>query len=252
MLLTRFSPLKNSYANPESLKGKKKMAALEGALFRRSILFAEKWLSELAPPPAAAKPAAKAVAAPAVAAGKHVDPRKGGAAPPPAVEASSMSKVNLVVGKVVDVAKHPDSEKLYVEKIDLGETDGPRTILSGLQEHISIADFMNKLVLVVANLEPRKIGGIPSAGMVLCASTEGKGKVELLHIPEGTPIGERVVFPGHDQAPEPVLKKKLAKHYEDVAPQLVTDSAGVATWNGLPFVTSKGTITSTVLNGHIS
>ena len=225
-------------------------ALLENALYRRSILFAEKWLAEVTAKPAFAAAAAAAAPKPAAAA-KHVDPRKGGALPP-APEGSSMSKVNLVVGKVLEVTKHPESEKLYVEKIDLGEVDGPRTILSGLQEHITIEAFTNKLVLVVANLEPRKIGGIPSAGMVLCASTEGKGKIELLCIPDGTPIGERVVFPGHDQAPEPVLKKKLAKHYEDVAPQLVTDGAGVATWNGVPFQTSKGTITSSVFNGHIS
>lgn len=231
------------------------MAHIEGQLFRRSFAFLEAWIADLAP---------KKIAPVVTAAAVHVDPSKATTAaakpakgsgrappPPPAPEGSSMSKVQLLVGRVLTVNKHPESEKLYVETIDLGEPQ-PRTILSGLQEHITIDEFTGKLVVVVANLEPRKIGGIPSAGMVLCASTEGKGKVELLNVPEGTPVGERVVFPGHDQAPEPVLKKKLAKHYEDVAPQLVTDDKGVATWNGMPFTTSKGTITSTVLNGHIS
>lgn len=232
------------------------MAHIEGRLFQRSFAFLEKWLTELAP-----KPIVAAAAAPVAV--KHVDPSKdkkqkkegggGGAAAPAAAvpEGSSMSKVNLLVGKVLEVTKHPESEKLYVEKIDLGEPE-PRTILSGLQEHITIEAFTGKLVLVVANLEPRKIGGIPSAGMVLCASTEGKGRVELLSIPDGTPIGERVVFQGHDQPAEPVLKKKLAKHYENVAPDFVTDENGQAMWNGLPFITSKGPITSTVVNGHIA
>lgn len=232
------------------------MAHVEGQLFRRSFAYLEKWLTELAP----VKPIV-AAAAPAAAA-KHVDPtaapavaakpaKKGAAPAAPVVEGSSMSKVNLVIGKVLEVTKHPESEKLYIEKIDLGEPE-PRTILSGLQEHLTIDEFTGKLVVVVANLEPRKIGGIPSAGMVLCASTEGKGTVKLLKVPEGTPVGERVVFPGHTEAPEPVLKKKLAKHYEDVAPQLVTDATGAAMWADLPFVTSKGPITSDVPNGHIS
>ena len=39
------------------------------------------------------------------------------------------------VGKIVEVSKHPDSDKLYVEKIDLGEPS-PRTIVSG-----TILDF---------------------------------------------------------------------------------------------------------------
>lgn len=234
------------------LRNKLFMAHVEGQLFRRSFAFLEKWIADLAPKPAAP------VAVPA----KHVDPssatakaKGSGRAPPPpaapAVEGSSMSKVNLVIGKVLEVTKHPESEKLYIEKIDLGEPE-PRTILSGLQEHITIDAFTGKLVVVVANLEPRKIGGIPSNGMVLCASTEGKGRVELLDVPEGTAVGERVVFPGHDQAPEPVLKKKLAKHYEEIAPQLVTDAQGTAMWNNMPFMTSKGLIKSNVPNGHIS
>lgn len=233
------------------------MAHVEGQLFRRSFAYLEKWIAELAPKPVVA------AAAPVVAA-KHVDPaapaaaakapkaaKGAAAAPAPAAEGTSMSKVNLLIGKVLEVTKHPESEKLYIEKIDLGEPE-PRVILSGLQEHVTIDEFTGKLVVVVANLEPRKIGGIPSNGMVLCASTEGKGKVELLQVPEGTPVGERLVFPGHEGAAEPVLKKKLAKHYEEVAPQLVTDAEGIATFAGLPFTTSKGVIKSSVVNGHIS
>jgi len=238
------------------------MAHVEGQLFRRSFAYLEKWIAEFAPKPvvapvasAAAKhvdPKAATPAPAAAATGKAPKAAKGAAAAAPAVpEGSSMSKVNLLIGKVLEVTKHPESEKLYIEKIDLGEAE-PRVILSGLQEHVTIDAFTGKLVVVVANLEPRKIGGIPSNGMVLCASTEGKGKVELLDVPEGTPVGERVVFPGHESAPEPVLKKKLAKHYEEVAPQLVTDAEGIATWNGMPFKTSKGVIKSTVVNGHIS
>lgn len=228
------------------------MTHIEGRLFQRSFAYLEKWLTDLAPKAVAIPVAAGAVA-------KHVDPssktdkkqKKGAEPAEPVAEGSSMSKVNFLIGKVLEVSKHPESDKLYVEKIDLGEAE-PRTILSGLQEHITIDAFTGKLVVVVANLEPRKIGGIPSAGMVLCASTEGKGKIELLQVPEGTPVGERIVFPGHDQPAEPVLKKKLAKHYEVVAPELATDASGNAVWAGVPFVTSKGPITSTIANGHVS
>ena len=41
------------------------------------------------------------------------------------------SRLNMKVGKIVEVSKHPDSDKLYVEKIDLGEP-APRTIVSGI------------------------------------------------------------------------------------------------------------------------
>ena len=230
---------------------------MQTRLFGKSSAFLDAWIRELTPAAAAAVVTTVATTtvshtgAPHPAVKHHL-------APPlkHSVEgdksSSSMSKVHLQVGRVLSVKKHPESAKLFVEEIDIGEPSGPRTILSGLQEHITEVDFLNRLVIVVSNLEPRKIGGIFSAGMVLCASTSCKGKVELLTVPLDTPIGERVVFPGHDGPAEPVLKKKLAKHFEDVAPDLRTDENGVALFKALPFVTSKGTVTSSINNGHIS
>ena len=90
----------------------------------------------------------------------------------------------LVFMMFSEVQPHPESSHLYIEKIDLGEAE-PRTILSGLQEHYTVADFTGKMVVVAANLEPRQVAGIPSCGMVLCASTSGKGLVKLLEVPSG-------------------------------------------------------------------
>lgn len=216
-------------------------------MFARSSAFVDKWIAELA---AKAAPAIVAATSSEVKPAKA--PKAAAASSTPAAEGSSMSKCAFIVGKVVEVSKHPESDKLYIEKIDLGEESGPRTILSGLQHHITEEAFLNKYVLVAANLEPRKIGGIPSAGMVLCAGTEDKSKVEVLNIPEGVPAGERIIFPGHEGTPEPVLKKKLAKHYENVAVDLKTDDKGNAVWQGIPFMTSKGPITSTIVNGGVS
>jgi tRNA-binding EMAP/Myf-like protein len=68
----------------------------------------------------------------------------------------------------VECWKHPSSEYLYCEKIDIGEPEA-RTIASGLQANVPI-EQMSGLVLVMANLKERKMGGFPSNGMVLCAS----------------------------------------------------------------------------------
>lgn len=240
--------------------------SVAGPMFRRSIAFLDQWIAELtpkavapaatAPPAATAKPAAAADGA----AKKEKEPKKergaSKAEPAPAAstsaaEASSMSKVCLMVGRVTEVKPHPESTKLFVEKIDMGKGE-ERTILSGLQEHVTAEEFLNRLVIVVANLEPRKIGGIPSNGMVLCASTADKGSVKLLDVPEGAQPGERLIFPGHEGEFEPVLKKKLAKHWEDVAPLLKTDEKGVANFQGIPFKTSAGPVTSSIVNGNIS
>eukprot|EP00796_Vickermania_ingenoplastis_P006952 gene6953-4919_t len=174
-----------------------------------------------------------------------------------------MSACCFAVGKVLEVSRHPDSEKLFIEKIDLGPelnaltNNEPRVILSGLQEFVKEEDFVNRMVLVIANLEPRKIGGIPSNGMVLCASS-GAGhddtnrNVVLLDIPEGTKVGERVVFEGHDMPYLPVLKKKLSKKFEEVIAEVKSNADGVVVWKDMPFRTSAGVITASIKNGSIS
>lgn len=181
-----------------------------------------------------------------------------------------MSRCCFAVGKVTEVSRHPESTKLYVEKIDMGAelnalTDNaPRVILSGLQEFVKEEDFLNRLVLVIANLEPRKIAGVPSNGMVLCASVgedphnptatadQGERQVVLLDIPEGTAVGERVVFEGHDLPYLPVLKKKLAKNFDEVIADVRTNAKGEVCWKDLPFRTSTGVITAKLPNARIS
>ncbi|KAG5508820.1 hypothetical protein JKF63_05322 [Porcisia hertigi] len=236
----------------------------EGRLLHRSVRYVESWIAELAGKP---KAAAAGTALPAAPAPKGKG--KGGAAPTSTDNATAMSRCCFAIGKVLEVSRHPESEKLFIEKIDLGaelntlSNNEPRTILSGLQGFVREEDFVNRLVLVIANLEPRKIAGIPSAGMVLCASTgddprdpasagqEGR-KVVLLDIPEGTAVGERVVFEGHAMPYEPVLKKKLAKNFDEVMKDVCSDAEGVVCWQGKPFQTTAGVIKASLCNARIS
>lgn len=81
----------------------------------------------------------------------------------------SPSRLDIRVGKIVEVSKHPDADALYVEKVDLGE-EAPRTIISGLVNFIPIEEMQNRMVVVLCNLKPAKMRGIESHGMVLCAS----------------------------------------------------------------------------------
>ena len=96
--------------------------------------------------------------------------------------------MELLVGKVVSAEKHPDADKLHAEQVDCAEADGPRTICSGLVPYMSAEDILGKNVVVVANLKPRNMAGIKSAGMLPCANDGGDGnnrKVELLVAPRG-------------------------------------------------------------------
>lgn len=78
--------------------------------------------------------------------------------------------MDIRVGKIVDVQRHPDADSLYVEKIDLGEETGPRTIVSGLVNFVPIEQMQDRMVVILANLKPANLRGIASHGMVLCAS----------------------------------------------------------------------------------
>mmetsp|Transcript_15113 Transcript_15113/g.21091 ORF Transcript_15113/g.21091 Transcript_15113/m.21091 type:complete len:422 (+) Transcript_15113:99-1364(+) len=165
--------------------------------------------------------------------------------------AVDVSRLDIRVGKIVEVKKHPDAESLYVEKIDLGEATGPRQIVSGLVKFVPIEQMQDRMVVVLCNLKPAKLRGVESQGMVLAASNEEHTSVELLTVPEGTKIGERVTFEGYGGNPDPVLNPKL-KIFEAVAPGLSTDANRVATYKGTPFKTSTGVVTvASLTNAHI-
>ena len=95
-------------------------------------------------------------------------------------KADLIELMEIRIGKIVEINKHPEGDTLYVEKVDLGEPSGPRTIVSGLVEYCSIDYLLNKSVIVLCNLKPRALKGIVSEGMLLCVSNKEAGKVETL------------------------------------------------------------------------
>lgn len=88
-------------------------------------------------------------------------------------------KVDLRVGKILKAEKVKGSDKLLVFEVDVGEEK--RRLVAGLAEYYQPEYFIGKTVVVVVNLEPKKIRGIESQGMVLAAVDE-KGKPYLLTV----------------------------------------------------------------------
>lgn len=78
------------------------------------------------------------------------------------------TKVEMVVGKILEAKEHPDADKLLVFTIDVGE-ESPRTIISGIKKWYEPSDLVGKNVIVVKNLAPRKMRGIESQGMILAS-----------------------------------------------------------------------------------
>lgn len=76
-------------------------------------------------------------------------------------------KLDIRVGKILECTKVPKSDKLLQFKIDDGQ--GGRTIVSGIAAYYKPEDLTGKNICFIANLEPRKIKGIVSQGMILSA-----------------------------------------------------------------------------------
>ncbi|EDQ92637.1 uncharacterized protein MONBRDRAFT_14092, partial [Monosiga brevicollis MX1] len=142
------------------------------------------------------------------------------------------SRVDFRVGLITEAKMHPDADALYVETIEAGDAE-PRTIISGLAKYVPLEEMQNRLVVICANLKPRKMRGIESQGMVMCASTPEK--VVPIAPPAGSKPGDPVVFEGFARNPDAVMNPKK-KIYEAVAPDLATNAEGIATFKGIPFV----------------
>lgn len=67
-----------------------------------------------------------------------------------------VGRLDLRIGKIVDVQKHPDADALYVSKINCGE-DNLRTVCSGLVKHVPIEELRDRFVMVLCNLKPAKV-----------------------------------------------------------------------------------------------
>ncbi|XP_026496329.1 aminoacyl tRNA synthase complex-interacting multifunctional protein 1 [Vanessa tameamea] len=155
-------------------------------------------------------------------------------------------KLDLRIGKIVDINKHPDADSLYVEKIDCGE-DNPRTVVSGLVNHVPIEEMKERIVMVLCNLKPVKMRGVTSEAMVMCASSPEK--VEVLIPPNGATPGDLVSCEGYPREPEAQLNPKK-KIFETCAPDLKTNDEGVACYKGSPLIVpGKGSITAPTLKG---
>lgn len=88
------------------------------------------------------------------------------------IDIDDFDKIDLRIGKVLEVKKHPRADKLLVFKIQLGEEI--RQIVSGIAKYYSPEELVGKNVVVVANLKPIKLRGEESQGMILSAADEKK------------------------------------------------------------------------------
>ncbi|MGB4292608.1 MAG: methionine--tRNA ligase [Bacteroidales bacterium] len=105
------------------------------------------------------------------------------------VSYEDFSRMDIRTATVLEAERVPKTNKLLKLKIDCG-TD-IRTIVSGIAEYYEPETLVGKQILIIANLEPRKIKGIESRGMILMAEEPG-GKLVLVSPVEKTDNGSVV------------------------------------------------------------
>lgn len=151
----------------------------------------------------------------------------------------SPALIDLRVGHILKAETHPNADSLFVSTIACGDAPGTdntseyegqvvRTVCSGLNGLIPLAEMQNRKIVAVCNLKPVTMRGVKSCAMVLAASPrvqEGddahKGPVELVDPPTDSKAGDRVYFEGWEGDPEAVLNPKK-KIWETMQPGFTT------------------------------
>lgn len=108
--------------------------------------------------------------------------------PAPAVppEVTQFLQCDLRVGRIADVAHHPEADGLFVLQVSYGPEES-RTVCAGLRNYLTDDEMRDRLVVTICNLKPRKLRGVNSEAMILAGSTKsGDGNKETV-VPLGPP-----------------------------------------------------------------
>jgi len=98
-------------------------------------------------------------------------------------------KVELKVAEVKSVEPHPNADKLMILNVDLGGEQ--RQIVAGLKQWYQPEHLVGKKIVVVANLQPAKLRGVESNGMLLAA--QSGDDVVILTTEKDIPSGAQVL-----------------------------------------------------------
>lgn len=155
---------------------------------------------------------------------------------PPAVE--HIGRLDMRIGKVLEVEKAPDADTLYLTKIDIG--GDIRSIVAGLAKFMEPNQLLNQNVVVLCNIKPSKLRGYLSEGMIMCAKADDI--IEPLVPPTNAQPGDLVYCENFERVPvdTPRDKKKL---FDPLAADLSTNGDRVACYqSSYLYVPEKGNI----------
>jgi methionine--tRNA ligase beta chain len=105
-------------------------------------------------------------------------------------------RVVVRVGRIVQVEKHPQADRLFIEKVDVG-LDAPMTVVSGLVDLVPAEQLLNRLCLFVCNLKPASLCKVQSEGMLLVSKQDDL--LQPLVVPPEARPGMRLLLDGDQE-----------------------------------------------------
>jgi methionine--tRNA ligase beta chain len=100
-------------------------------------------------------------------------------------------KLDLRIGKILEVEDIENADKLYKLSVDVGE-ENPRTLVAGIKQHYNKENLIGKKIIVFCNLEPVVLKGVKSEGMLLAAVDKQENKIVLLNSEKDIKIGSKI------------------------------------------------------------
>ncbi len=107
----------------------------------------------------------------------------------PEISYDDFAKCQFQVGEIIDCKEVPKSKKLLCSQVKIGSS--VRQILSGIKQYYSPEEMVGKKVMVLVNLAPRKMAGLESEGMLLCAE-DADGNLALMTPEKAMPAGAEI------------------------------------------------------------
>jgi len=109
-------------------------------------------------------------------------------------------KVILKVSKIVECDKHPEGDKLYILKLDTGESE-QRTIVSSIVPYYKREELLGHNIVLVSNLKPANFRGVKSYGMLLAASDPADDSHSTCEVifADDIPVGSVLEFDGQGE-----------------------------------------------------
>jgi methionyl-tRNA synthetase len=108
---------------------------------------------------------------------------------PDVISIDTFAQIDLRVGQIVVAERVPNADKLLRLEVDLAEPE-PRQLLAGIAEWYAPESLVGQKIIVVSNLQPRRMRGFESRGMLLAADADGRPL--LATVPAETPNGARL------------------------------------------------------------